>query len=410
MTPANNRQTARFTSFVALLLLTVMATSFSFAMGEGHRNMMLIYLMYGIPFVLLFIYPYFTRDELPLYLFFVTLTGCALINYSSFRVSAVMYTALFIISFMFYRRTLFLGRVSARSFFRVVRWLIIAYFLVLAIQQFCIVTGLPVFNLIAGGTEVASGVYKLNSLTPEPAHTARIITLLMFAYVKMRECFTGHKYRLAVDGRKDILIWFLFLYVLFFSGSSTAFIALPILFLYFLNLRNSVIFIVLMIVGLVLLTQFSDYAPLLRTVRLFEAVLQWDLEAMYAADHSGAMRIAPIVVYFDYFFDIFSSSFWIGMGMGANVVFSRIVYGVNEGVMLGGIFPSMLMNSGVIAFGLFIWVFRRYVVTRLFSYQTLLWLALFFPVGLNNYMLWLSFIVFMTINYFQKQYLPVKVK
>ncbi len=393
-----------------MLLLVVMATSFSFAMGLGHRNNMLIYLMYAIPFVLFFTYPYFTRDELPVYLFFISLLGCALLNYSSFRTPTIMYTALFLLSFIFYRRVLISGTLKAGSYFKVVKWLIYAYFAMLVIQQICVALRMPILNLIAGGNLVALGIYKLNSLSPEPAHTARIITILMFSYVKIRECFTGGKYRLAVDGRKDIFMWLIYLYILLFSGSSTAFIAIPVLFLYFFNSRNAWIFAAVLAVGMVSLMWLSGYEPLQRTVRLFEALLQWDLETMYEADHSGAMRLAPIVLYIEYFLDVFSSSFWIGAGTDANVIFSRMVPGVLEGAMLGGIFPTLIMNSGVITFGLFIWLFKKYAVSRLFSYQTVLWVALFFPVGVNTYMLWLSFIVLMTTNYYQNKYLPAKVK
>jgi hypothetical protein len=405
-----SKNRGRVRSFIALLLLVVMATSFSFAMGEDQRNYILIYLMYAMPILFLAYYPYFTKDEMPIYLFFLTILGCGLLNYSSFRISTIMYTSLFLLSFMFYRRGLTSGEISAKRYFNVIRWLIYAYFIVLVIQQFCVITGLPVLNKILGGGEVAAGIYKLNALAAEPSHLARVITILMFSYVKMRECFIGCKYRLWKDGKQDIWIWLMFLYVLLFSGSSTAFVVLPVFILYFLSWRNAFIFVAVFLVGLSSLAWLSDFEPIQRVVRLTEAVLQWDLETMYAADHSGAMRIAPLVIYIQSYLDISSISFLIGEGIDYSEIFSYIIPGVHEGAMIGGIFPTMIMNSGAVAFAMFIWMFKKYAVLKIFSYQTLLWLVLFSMTGINNYMIWLFFILFMTHNYFNKQYLSEKAK
>ena len=63
---------------------------------------------------------------------------------------------------------------------------------------------MPIFNL---SNYDLNEPWKLNSLSAEPSHSARIMALLMYCYITIKELVTNIKYNFKFDLKKDKWIW-----------------------------------------------------------------------------------------------------------------------------------------------------------------------------------------------------------
>ena len=87
--------------------------------------------------------------------------------------------------------------------------------------------------------------------------------------------------------------------------------------------------------------------------------------------------------------------------MGFNIeIFPELIPGVRQGVSLGGIFPSFLLNHGAIAGIFLLLVMRKFCLSHLFSFSTLLAIILIFSCGFNTQIPWLIFLLLATNKYF----------
>ena len=292
---------------IIIILLLSLSISPAIFLGEGNRNLLLIGVMSIIP---IFFLKYFKLDKIDIILlacFLLMLIGPYFTNIESYRISTILYSIMFGFLFITYKQILYHSFFTIENFIKLIKYIIYAYLIVLIIQQFCVLTGLPIFNI---SNYSPAEPFKLNSLSAEPSHTVRIVALLMFTYIILTEIMKDTKYSFLEELRNDKLLWFAFLWIMLTSGSATGFLFLAIIFMKFLQIRNIVFLFILTVLGIILLLNLN-ITSFQRTFDFTQAVLTLDIYEMMSVDHSASMRIAPLFVVADRAHQVLLSSLHI---------------------------------------------------------------------------------------------------
>jgi hypothetical protein len=382
-----------------LILLLGFSTAFSFAVGEDQRNYFVIGIMTLSCVVFLFTFSKFNSGELYVYGFYLSLMMCLLLHPKTFRGSSLAYTLMFTLTFIVYLRMLHTEVLQFHTYLKMLKFIICAYFFVLLIQQLCVVANLPVFNFIIGG----DSKFKLNALSPEPSHSARILIILIYSFVFMRETELKRTYRLFSDGFTDWHVWLCFLYTMLTMGSGTAYFLLPLLLIRFVSVPtlfwSGGAFFCLLAVGSF---QGIDNIAMNRALTFGRALLTNSPSEILNADHSASIRVLPVYFYLEQV-RLFSSDFWLGKGIDYNItLFTSLMPGVPENFSFGGI-TTLFLNQGMVAGILLVLMVYQNCLPKLWSYSTLLCVVLIFACGINIQITWLVFMLLASNRFFQTQ-------
>lgn len=383
-------------------LLIVILFSLSIApaifLGEGNRNLLLIGVIFITPIFLLKILKIEKIDILFFLMFLIMLLVPYIVNTETYRISTVLYSGLFGFLFITYKQLLNNSDFTIDTYLKLIKFIIYAYFIVLLIQQFCVLTGLPIFNI---SNYEQANPWKLNSLSAEPSHTGRIVPLLMFSYIVIKEFIENRKYSLSLDFTNDKYLWFAFSWIIFTSGSATAYLFFILIFLKFLSLKNSIYLciLILLLIGLINFFEINSYQ---RTLDFFMAVLTLDINKMMAVDHSASIRIAPLVVVFNNITvtDI-NGLFGNGIDTTSNLI-SKYIYGIPDDLVGGGTF-QLWYEYGFIVFILFIIYTFFSIYDKNNNTNILFWFLLVFIAGINSQMVWLCMVLLYTNKYFKNR-------
>ena len=383
-------------------LLIVILFSLSIApaifLGEGNRNLLLIGVIFITPIFLLKILKIEKIDILFFLMFLIMLLVPYIVNTETYRISTVLYSGLFGFLFITYKQLLNNSDFTIDTYLKLIKFIIYAYFIVLLIQQFCVLTGLPIFNI---SNYEQANPWKLNSLSAEPSHTGRIVPLLMFSYIVIKEFIENRKYSLSLDFTNDKYLWFAFSWIIFTSGSATAYLFFILIFLKFLSLKNSIYLciLILLLIGLINFFEINSYQ---RTLDFFMAVLTLDINKMMAVDHSASIRIAPLVVVFN---NITATNinglFGNGIDTTSNLI-SKYIYGIPDDLVGGGTF-QLWYEYGFIVFILFIIYTFFNIYDKNNNTNILFWFLLVFIAGINSQMVWLCMVLLYTNKYFKNR-------
>lgn len=387
-------------NWLIIIILIAIAVSPAIALGKGDRNLLLIGVMSFSPIIILLIFRiYFT--DIWLLLFMSSIMLIPLINHpESMRWSTVLYSVMFCLTFMAYNRLLMINSISVVDYYKLLRYLMYAYFIVLLIQQFCVLTSLPIFNV---NKYIPSEPWKLNSLSAEPAFSARIIGLLMFCCITIKEIILGKKYIFIENIQEDKWLWLAFFWTMITMGSGTAFIFIPLVLLKFVRFRN----IIPLILVMILITYFvhiTGLSAMNRTFNFILATLTFDESTILKADRSAALRIVPIIIVAK-MVTLKTIDGWLGHGIDyAGKILYLEIPGLEKGTSGGGMFMVWL-EYGFISFLIFV-MFSLLAVFRKGDYLTIVfWFLLVFLYGINNQMVWLCIILLYTNKYFSGIYL-----
>lgn len=377
---------------VGLLIILVTVTP-AFAIDAQNRNMFLVCAMCIAPVLLFFYKSRATWIEFVLIMLGMLMVSIPLmVNPDSFRASTVIYSWLFFLYFIVFTRVLLGSDYSKERFLNLLKYLLYAYTITLIIQQLCVLLGLPIFNEAAYNPLEP---WKLNSLAPEPSHTARIISLILLLYVKGFVSLVGttslkQTYKL-ID--KSVLICYL--YCIITMGSGTGFVFLALVILDFLPKRNILSFGILAALVLSLIYYvFKDVPAFERSFNFISMLIHYNEDELISGDLSAAIRIVPTVHGFQAI-DFFSLEGIFGHGIDAD----------------GGLTPLPSVDCGAGSFaitynyGLLIsiifWVFS-YKICSLKGdtiMSAIIWLLLvFFYGGINNPILWMTLILIFTFK------------
>ena len=380
---------------ILVLFIVAMSVSPSFAMGEGNRNLFLIGVMGISPIIILRFFEFDKLDYLLLLFLTTIVVFPPLLHPETMRWSTVLYSIMFGLTFIAYKQLLKRSHFSILNYFKILKLLIFAYFIVLLIQQFCVLTGLPVFNL---SNYDATQPWKLNSLSAEPSHSGRIVGLLMYSFITIKEKFLNRNYDLKKDSRKDKWVWLAFTWTMLTMGSGTAFLFIAIIFLKFIRFKNFMPLFIIGIAAVILVSNIENLA-FERTIKTLTATLTFDEANIIAADHSASIRIVPMIILLK-MIDLSSTNGWFGHGVDhVGTFLSDMVPGLNEGITGGGLF-QLCMEYGFISFVLFVIFSFKTVFNRNDYFNILFWFFLVVMYGLNTQILWLCLILIFTNNYF----------
>jgi len=386
----------------SLLFLIIIFVSFSvspaFTNSKNGMNLLLIGVMGLSPIIIAFYVKFYQSDKW-LILFIITLILFPLAFHpDSIRWSTIMYTGMYGLTFLAYKKLLYISKFTVVDYHKLLKYLIYSYFFVLTIQQFCVLTGLPIFIV---SNYDPNNPFKLNSLTSEPSHSARILALLMYCYIIATELIKKRSYNFRLDLKQDKWVWTCFLWVMSTMGSGTAFFFLVIVLLKFIRVKNILpLFIVIgVVVFLVNIFELSSYE---RTVNTFLATLTLDPDTIIEADHGAAFRIVPMIVLAN-MTDLSVLDGWFGYGVDHVASFlSFYMPGLPEGFTGGGLF-QLLADYGFISFILFL-IFNAAHCFRKGDYlSVVIWVTIGFMQSINSQILWVVIIALFTNKYFSNK-------
>lgn len=381
--------------FIINFLTTMMAVAPAFALGEGNRNILLIVVMAISP-ILLFLCPKITpRVDIPLFLVLSMMIGFPLLFHpETMRWSTLLYSCMFCLYFIGYCRILRSTHYEKEDFLKLLRFLIYAYCVVLVIQQFCVLTGLPIFNLSNYDPQTP---WKLNSLTAEPSHSARIIPIIMYIYVLLT-IKKGENIKDTI--KRDRSLWIAFLWPILTMGSSTAFVFLFLIVIKFFNIKklfNPLVIGAVAVAITVLLVVSDAFA---RMWEFAKVVYTLDEDLIFSTDSSAAFRILPSVLGFR-FIGFSSLNDWIGFGVDADTVLITPLPSVEVGG--AGAF-TMWVNYGFITcMAYWITTYKLYHIKGEIV-SVLIWLLCAFHYGgINSQIVWLPMFLIYTYKYVRRK-------
>lgn len=378
--------------------LVLLATSPAIFLGDGNRNNLLIAFMFISPIFLIRMRALSVEAVLLLGFAFSIIFFPAFAHSGSVRWSTVFYSLMFCALFLSYDVKLRGDFLRPAIFVSVVRYLIISYAAVLVVQQLCVLVGLPIFNVSNHDPSVP---WKLNSLAAEPSHSARIVGLLMLAYILGQRLASRTGEEVRFSQRQNMFLWLCFLWTMITMVSATALIMIAIVLLTYVqrnHIRDYTFGALLAIAVLLLLPDWVTG----RAVDLALATLTLDYAEVLRADHSGGMRIAPMLVLLDYV-EIFSANGLFGNGIDSVGSFmSRHIWGVPEGSAGGGLLV-LWYEYGLIAFVFFVLFTLKATGAVKAPANFLIWFALIFIAGVNNQMVWLAIILMYSLNFYSRR-------
>lgn len=383
-----------YTYFTKIIIISL-AIAPAFALGSDNRNLILIFVMSISP-ILIFTFRKLYKSDLLLLTFIASITLFpSILHPQSMRWSTVLYSYMFCLTFMSYYRLLLSGKLDINSYLKLLRFLILAYFITLILQQFSVLTGLPIINLSNYSIEEP---WKLNSLSSEPSHSARILSLLMYSFISVKEVVIDKRYNFLNAFKEDKWLWLAFIWTMVTMGSATAFVFLPLVLLKFLKNRNIILPLsILLLIGFILFN--INYIPVERVINVVEATLTFNPDEIIKADHSASFRIVPSIVLIS-FLDLTSAESWFGHGVDSvsSFMYQYIPYGGEE--ISGGGFLQVWYEYGLITF-IIITIFSIKNTIRKNDFLTyVFWFMLIFIYGVNNQIVWLCVILLFTNKFF----------
>ena len=306
------------------------------------------------------------------------------------RFSTLGFLGMFLILYINYYSFIVKGTFTLEYFTKVLKYLIIAYAVVLIGQQMCVLVGLRNMPLLNLQNQFFLSITKLPSLTLEPSHSARILTFTMLGYLRCMEIMKGKRITLQeLFSPEQRIVTFSFLWSMLMMGSGTAFVGMGVLSLYFIT-RKTVIYIIPLIIGMFMLGQSMELKQMDRAVALAEAASTGSAEEAMAADGSGATRIIPVMNVFTKT-DVTQLETWIG---------KKSMEKDKHWWMRTD--TKIYDQYGLIAFIISLVFIYSCVIRHFFSIETLLYLILLgFTLG-NIYYAWGCLMIMTGVTYFQK--------
>lgn len=339
------------------------------------------------------------RDMLPIVLM-LSILMTAVTHPAAFRISTVGYSLLYVTTFIYYTKVFDKSGINPADFQKLVKGIIAAYAIVLAIQ---IVSRLLGIGYILNASYNTEEGLKFNSLMFEPSAIGPIITILMYAYIKIEELRIGRKLRFSdlFNIHNKITTW-MYLFASIFCFSVTTLITTFILMLYFIRIKHIIsgaaVLILLLYIFFSLGTEAGE-----RILTIAKALPSMDVKTIYEADPSGSARIAPIIVFFNEF-NIFSPDFWLGHGCDyGNLHIWHMLVGEDtkdDSMAVPGIF-AFIYDYGMIAFLIFLKFIHS--LCKFKSHTFFIYLTCFFLTGFNMASTWLFFMIAYTLNKFDEQ-------
>lgn len=384
----------RIDRIIATVLVVMLCVQFVPLEGEGVSNIK-VALMAMTPLVIVLRAPYVTKALLWGLVYWLTCYFVALFH-GEMRFSTLGYLGLFLSTFIAYYGLLQKGVFSLGYFKRFLSVIIKIFAIVLILQQICMLLGIRNMPIINLENQVYLAIDKLPSLCIEPSHTARILAVAMLCYLRCLELMKGGVRPTVkqIFGGENRWVTMSFLYCMLTMGSGTAFVALGLLSLYFIQ-RETAIYIIPAIGVLLFIGGSFELKQLERAKLIAEATVTGDNEDIAEADGSASMRVIPLMNTLT--MDITDKDNWIGKGTTTkeesakwwNYKKAKISI-VDQYGILG------LITSLVLLF--------TCIIRRVLSIEMLMFIILFGMTLGNIYYAWGGMFMFAAVSFFQEKY------
>lgn len=261
------------------------------------------------------------------YLLWIFITA-AILHPATFRPSTVLYTAMFVITFIVVYTAVWNYEVLTLDEF--LRFLHIFFYVLIGFllaQQACLLAGIrlmPIINLC----QILDRGIGANSLTFEPSTLGRLLTVLYYAILKCTEYQRGDKVPITEIFKGDLKwVSIFYIWAVLTMGSGTAFVAAAIVSLYFMRGWYFLLSIPIFI-GVYFTLEHLGNESFTRAQKASIATMTGDADEVRETDGSAAMRIAPMLNTLHA--DFSNQIFWIGKGCDSTSHFER---GVGKGLM-----------------------------------------------------------------------------
>lgn len=282
------------------------------------------------------------------------------------------------------------------DYIKIMRYLIIAYGVILVGQQLCLLIGLRYMPLLNLQNQGYLSLTKLPALSLEPSHTARILTFTMLGYLRCVEIRVGERLNIKdLFNAEHRLITILFLWTMLLMGSGTAFVGIGCISLYFIT-RKTAIYIIPLIIGLFFLGQSLELKQMNRVVALAEAASTGEAKELYAADGSGAVRFIAVLNTFTKT-DLTQLETWIGK---TSMQKDQDWWKRTD--------TKIYDQYGLIAYMVSLIFIYSCVIRKILSIETLMFIILLGCNLLNVYYVWGCLMLMAGVKYFQENYLYEK--
>ena len=379
--------------FLASLFVVVMCIQFVPLEGYGISPVKVA--LMGLSVLIFFLkVPYFSKALIWGLLYWsVCYFGASFQDYMRF--SAIGYLGMFVISYAVYYNLVHTGAFSLAYFIRLLRGLIVAYGVVLVLQQIAMLVGIRSFGIINLINQPFLSLTKLPSLSIEPSHSARLLTVMMLGYLRCLELQNGG-IRVTVKALfepEHRWVTILFLWAMLTMGSGTAFIGLGLLCLYFIRWQTA--FYIIPVLAVILFAgQALEIKQLDRALRVAKATMTLDVNKIEEADGSAGVRIYPIINTLK--MDLTDKETWFGKG--TSTAEEKKTWWMKRDTKLG-----IIEQYGLIAFIVSLMLAYSCMIRSFFCLETLVFLILFGMSLTNIYYVWGAMMVFTAVRYFQQK-------
>ena len=357
-----------------IAILAISATVLGPFIGGDGRNYLLVASALLSPLLFIMLRLPVTRDLIWVFAILLYMSAIAFVKDGLGGISSVAYSALFMGLYLCFAGCLetMIPREAVLTFFR---RLVYIFCTVSILQMLTSLVGLPVPNHL-----LSKGLWSYNSLALEPSHLGRVLSISILTYFLLLQGLHNNSNqtlglrRLFAQERKLIVA---FLISIFLSGSALAIIAAPVALVLTLRVHwVALLSIVLVVLWPILL--FIEIPALQRGLIFLSAVPTLDILELVEADHSGATRVMPILIYFDNVKDIGSWEFWLGGGVSSIMpLLGNQLIGVAEGNTGGGFFPGFVIAYGLLGSAIFALAFLFRFLTFSTTSVVAFWLLLF---------------------------------
>lgn len=353
----------------------------AFLMNSARQNMLLLVVMAISPIVIFMSPKIPFKYDLPLLIMYILMLSFPLVFYPvSVRWSTLIYTGMFISLFLAYIRVLYSSGLTVELFKKLLEWLIYLYAITLLIQLICFFLGLPIFNRI--NIDLGHGFPRLNSLAPEPAWAARILTLMMLLYCCLADYLKGYKIGLKEIIKEDKLVFISYVFVIIACGSTTGLLFAGVFLCRFVNIK-SLLYVVILVLAVFAVGDMIGISSFDRVLKFIPVLFTLDEDLIINVDTSGASRIVPTLAAIKQV-SLTSLEGWVGHGVDADVG----TYRIGSIETNGGAF-SLWYNYGfvvqIIYFAYIIWISR---IRGEWTSTAIAILYIFGGITLNIQLLW----------------------
>lgn len=378
------------TNFLATILLISFLIQLTYFEGNG-VSILKVGIMVLTPLIFLIRVPFISKGFFWGLIYILSISIIAFFH-SYIRFSTIGFLALYVFTSVVFYNLIYSNAFTLEYFIKLLKYIIFAYTICLICQQIFVLIGIKFMPLINLNNQLYLSIDKLPSLSIEPSHTARILTAVMFGYLKCTEFKQGTSVKIQqLFSTEHKWVTIGFFWTMLTMGSGTAFVGIGILSLYFIN-RQTVFYIIPLFIAFFAVSSQLEIKQFDRATNLGGAVLTGDIQSMKEADGSGASRIIPLINTFANM-DLTKEETWIGVG--TTTIEHNTTGWKRDDVKIGAI-----EQYGILTYFISLLFIFNCFIRKILSIETLIFILLLGCSLVNVYYVWGILMLFGTIKYF----------